>query len=53
MTTNQHMGCNFDDFLQEEGILAKVDSVAVKRVVVVYRIKELMKEQKKTSSLAS
>ena len=40
----QYLGSNFDDFLEEEGILAEVEGVAVKRVIA-YQIAELMKEK--------
>ncbi len=40
---NKHLGSNFDDFLEEEGILAEVESVAVKRVIS-YQIRQLMKK---------
>ena len=42
--TNPHIGSNFDDFLEEEGILADVESVAVKRVIT-YQIAQLMEKQ--------
>lgn len=32
MTAKHHIGCNFDDFLAEEGILEEVNAVAAKRV---------------------
>jgi antitoxin HicB len=41
---NQHIGSNFDDFLEEEGILAEVEMVAWKRVIA-FQIAELMAEQ--------
>jgi len=31
--TNKHIGSDFDDFLEEEGILAEVEATAVKRVI--------------------
>ena len=31
--TNKHIGSSFDDFLEEEGILAETNVVAIKRVV--------------------
>ena len=40
----QHIGSNFDDFLEEEGILQEVEQVAIKRVLAL-RIQELMREQ--------
>jgi antitoxin HicB len=42
-----HLGSNFDDFLKEEGILADVEAVAVKRVIA-YQISQLMQEQNLT-----
>jgi DNA-binding Xre family transcriptional regulator len=41
---NKHVGSNFDDFLEEEGILAEIESVAVKRVIA-YQVEQMMKEQ--------
>ncbi len=43
--THKNIGSNFDDFLQEEGILAETDAAAVKRVVA-YQIQQLMAEKK-------
>ena len=31
--TNKHLGSSFDNFLEEEGILAETNAVAIKRVV--------------------
>jgi antitoxin HicB len=42
--SNNYVGSNFDDFLEEEGILAKTDVVAVKRVIA-FHVKQMMKEQ--------
>jgi antitoxin HicB len=41
---NDHVGSDFDDFLEEEGILAKTDVVALKRVIA-FQVEEMMKEQ--------
>lgn len=41
----QHIGSNFDDFLEEEGILQEVEQVAIKRVLAL-RLLALMEEQK-------
>jgi|GEM_PF-6116497 len=30
---NQHIGSDFDDFLEEEGILSEVEAAAIKRVI--------------------
>lgn len=40
----KYIGSNFDDFLEEEGILQEVEQIAVKRVLAL-RIRELMEEQ--------
>lgn len=42
--SDQYIGSNFDDFLDEEGILAETEAVAVKRVIA-YQVKQMMKEQ--------
>ena len=42
---NKNIGSNFDDFLQEEGILAEAESAAIKEVIAK-RILQLMNEQK-------
>ena len=41
---NDHVGSNFDDFLEEEGILAETEAVAVKRVIA-FQVEQMMKEQ--------
>ncbi|MBI1309805.1 helix-turn-helix domain-containing protein [bacterium] len=41
---NPHLGSDFDDFLAEEGLLADVESVAIKRVVA-FQIAQLIKQQ--------
>jgi DNA-binding Xre family transcriptional regulator len=41
---NPHVGSDFDDFLAEEGILAAVESVAIKRVIA-FQIVQLMKDE--------
>jgi antitoxin HicB len=40
---NKHIGSNFDDFLEEEGLLAEVEANAIKRVIS-FQIAELMKK---------
>jgi len=42
---SEHIGSNFDDFLEEQGILDEVTVVAVKRVLA-WQIAEEMKRQK-------
>lgn len=39
-----HIGSDFDDFLEEEGILNEVEIVAAKRVIA-WQIAELMKNE--------
>jgi hypothetical protein len=46
---SEHLGSDFDDFLEEEGLLAEAEAVAVKRVVA-YQIAQLMKEMNLTKS---
>jgi len=48
-TENPHLGSDFDDFLDEEGILAEAESVAIKRVIA-YQIIHMMEEQGITKS---
>jgi DNA-binding Xre family transcriptional regulator len=43
--SNKHIGSNFNDFLEEEGILAETDSIAVKRVIA-FQVEQMMIEQK-------
>ena len=42
---NKHIGNNFDDFLEEEGLLAETESVAIKRVIA-FQVAHLMKTNK-------
>mgnify|MGYP003573622746 FL=1 len=42
---SKHMGSNFDDFLEEAGVLAEAEAIAVKRVLA-FQLEELMKAQK-------
>ena len=46
---NKHLGSNFDDFLEEEGILAEVEAVAIKRVIA-FQLVELMEEKRLTKT---
>ena len=45
----EHLGSDFDDFLEEEGLLAEAEAIAVKRVVA-YQIAELMEETQLTKT---
>lgn len=38
------IGSDFDDFLEEEGILAETEAVAVKRVIA-FQVERMMQEQ--------
>ncbi len=40
----KHIGSTLDDFLDEEGLLAEAEAVAVKRVIA-YQLGEVMKSQ--------
>uniref|UniRef100_UPI004057A7A0 XRE family transcriptional regulator n=1 Tax=Candidatus Electrothrix sp. TaxID=2170559 RepID=UPI004057A7A0 len=44
---NKHIGSSFDDFLEEEGLLAETETeaVAIKRVIA-YQVNQTMKAQK-------
>jgi len=42
-----HSGSTFDSFLEEEGIRAEVEAVAIKRVLA-WQLAEAMQEQQKT-----
>ena len=42
---SKRVGSNLDDFLEEEGVLAEAEAIAVKRVLV-FQLEELMKAQK-------
>lgn len=41
---SKHVGSSLDDFLDEEGLLAESEAVAVKRVIA-YQLREMMKQQ--------
>ncbi len=44
MKKNRHIGSSFDDFLQEEGLLADAEATAVKRVIA-HQIQHEMSER--------
>ena len=46
---NKHLGSNFDDFLEKEGLRAETEVAAIKRVVA-YQIEMEMKRAKLTKS---
>jgi antitoxin HicB len=44
MKKNKHIGSNFDDFLQEEGMLEEIEEVVAKRIFV-FQVEKEMKKQ--------
>jgi DNA-binding Xre family transcriptional regulator len=46
---SKHLGSRFDEFLDEEGVRAEAEAIAVKRVLA-FRLQALMKEQKITKA---
>ncbi len=44
MKKSKHIGSSFDDFLQEEGLLAEAEATAVKRVIA-HQIQKEMEER--------
>ena len=45
----KHIGSKFDDFLEEEGILAETEATAVKRVIA-FQIEQLMNKNRLSKS---
>lgn len=45
----KHIGSDFDEFLEEEGLLAEAEAVAVKRVIA-HQIAQLMKSSNMTKT---
>ena len=52
MKKNKHIGSSFDDFLQEEGLLAEAEATAVKRVIAHQIQKEIAERNISKSALA-
>jgi antitoxin HicB len=52
MNNNKHIGTDFDDFLQEEGLLAEAEATAVKRVLAHQIEKEMAERRISKSELA-
>ena len=46
---SKHLGSRFDEFLDEEGVRAEAEAIAVKRVLT-FRLQALMKKQKITKA---
>lgn len=53
MKKNKHIGSSFDDFLQEEGLLAEAEATAVKRVIAHQIEREMAERHISKSALAS
>lgn len=49
---NPHIGSNFDDFLEEEGILEETTAVAVKRVIAWQLAQEMQAQNLTKTALA-
>ncbi len=49
---NKHTGSSFDDFLHEEGLLAEVETTAVKRIIAHQIEKEMAERHISKSALA-
>jgi predicted XRE-type DNA-binding protein len=46
---NPHIGSSFEDFLEEEGLSAEIEAVALKRVIA-WKIEQAMKEKNMTKA---
>jgi len=46
---SKHIGSKFDRFLEDEGLRAETEAVAIKRVIA-FQLETLMKEQKLTKT---
>jgi antitoxin HicB len=49
MKKNRHLGSDFDELLKEDGLLADVEAVAIKRVVAM-QLAGMMKKQRITKA---
>ena len=49
MNTNPHIGSSFDSFLEEEGTLADIETIALKRAIA-WQIEQVMAEKKLTKT---
>jgi len=45
MKKNKHIGSNFDDFLNEEGVLEEIDEVVAKKVFAFQIESEIKKQE--------
>lgn len=53
MKRNKHASSSFDDFFREEGLLAKAEAIAVKRVIALPIEKEMEERHLSKSALAN
>ncbi len=53
MTNNSYIGSSIDDLLEEEGILAEVDALALKRVLAWQVFQEMKKRGLSKSQMAA
>ncbi|MBX3051826.1 MAG: XRE family transcriptional regulator [Caldilineaceae bacterium] len=52
-TNNPHIGSDFDDFLAEEGILAEVETAALKRVIAFQFQQEMERNNLSKTEMAA
>jgi len=52
MKKNKHIGSSFDEFLQEEGLLAEAEAAAIKRVIAHEIKKEMIERHLSKSALS-
>jgi predicted XRE-type DNA-binding protein len=53
MNKSKYIGSDFDDFLQEEGLLAEAEAIAVKRIIAYQIGQEMAERNISKSALAS
>lgn len=49
MSSNPYIGSSLDDLLEEEGTLAEINAIALKRVIA-WQVKQAMEEKKLTKT---
>ncbi len=49
---NKYIGSNFDDFLENEGLLAEVEATAIKRIIAVQIMKLMQKHKLSKTAMA-
>lgn len=52
MINKKHIGSNFDEFLEEEGLLQEVEAIAIKRVLAYALEEKMIKENISLNKLA-